>query len=284
MDAGPIDASEACDGCGGERDAGLDARVVDASAPSDATIPDATIPDATIPDGALSDSGAPDAGCTAAPSVGTAIRLTTTSAPEWNPRAATNGAVVGVVWGEPGVDSTKVWFELLDADANPIAATLRRLDGNAPSAHVPDILWNGSAFVVVYNDRLPLSFPVSSLMLQWIDDTGVPMGPPGNASLSRPTGTTLYGTLRLAYSPVSGYAVANNRGFQYLGTDGLTASAANVFSGSYQDLSIAGAPTGEWGLLGRRSTGSTLWFSVLDAGGAPGGATSAFEVSSSTLP
>lgn len=180
-------------------------------------------------------------GC-APPPLGTELRLTTTADFENNVYLASSGTNVGVLWNAGG----PVYFELLALDGTPISGTRRRLDVRGTHETAPDILWNGSEYVVLYMDYSDAG--ARALTLQRIAPDGSLSGSAVDISAASAFPTTWQGQLDLAYSPVSGYAVVSERGFQYLGPTGTTPAAEYRILG-VNDAAIAADASGRWGVM-----------------------------------
>lgn len=178
--------------------------------------------------------------CTCGPPVrGTEVRVTNDTVREANPRTASGGSTVGAVWTSSV--GTSVQFVVLDATGNPVTGSRRSLSA---TGRTPDIVWTGSQYVVSYVDYVA---PTSHLFLERFDAMGAPVGTRVDVTMSSAL-SILLGE-RLAYSPASGFAVATDGAFQYLGMDGT--SAAPIFNtGLFSfDFDVAASPTGEFGVV-----------------------------------
>lgn len=201
------------------------------------------------------------------PTVGTAVRLTTTSPATRHPDAAWNGTHVGLVYTEKDGLQDELYFALLNPDGTRAKSpdiALTNLTGTWDTVKPPaDIVWNGSEFAVAW---LQTSSTID-VMLQRIAPDGTLKGAAVSVT-AKTTGVKLPvdNPPRIGWSPsYGGYVLASpgwsQFGFQRIGADASAPDSANTFSGGGSGpCAIALAPSGEWGVSYMTASSTYLTF------------------------
>lgn len=199
--------------------------------------------------GSCGNTCAPGRGCESggcwcpAPVAGAEVRLTNEAADDLAARFATNGTQVGVVWAQ----AFEVFFQVLDLDGVPITPRITVRSGYR--AWNPDVVWGGTEWAVIWKGPGGIAGYETGYFRRITTDGSLI----DSETVINPGGPELY-RARLAWSPISGYAVAFGAGyFRGLGLTGTTLSPAVRLPGvsSYmlsRTLAIAAAPDGRFGV------------------------------------